>query len=192
MDYENDTAWVRGLLHPGENLLWSGKPGKGHLFRREDMLLIPFSILWCSVAVFWEVTVLKENVPFLFKLWGIPFVLVGLYIVAGRFTVKRIQNRRSSYALTGQRIIAKTGKTVRTLELIDLPRMTVTQRADGSGDIRFGEATISRRYGMNYERSPYTTFLLELRNIPDVNNVEYRIRTAVEQAVRARQKLNEE
>ncbi|MBQ6432154.1 MAG: hypothetical protein IJJ99_09810 [Oscillospiraceae bacterium] len=189
MDYENenDTSWVRGMLFPGENLLWSGKPGKGHLFRKEDVFLIPFSVFWCGFAVFWEVNVIKHDVPFSFKLFGIPFVIVGIYITVGRFVFRWLQNKKSRYALTGQRIIVKTGKTVRTLNLTDLPRMTVTQRADGAGDIRFGETAVARRVGTSYERSPYSDSLLELHNIPDVNKVEYRIRTAVEQALRARQ-----
>lgn len=186
MDYENDTAWVRGMLHPGESLLWSGKPGKGHLFRKEDAIMIPFSILWCGFAVFWEISVIRAGAPLIFKLWGIPFVLVGLYLTVGRFLIKRIKDRKSRYALTSQRIIVANGAAKTTLDLTSLPRITVNQHADGSGDIRFGESAVSWHSGMRFERSVYPAVLAELRNIPDVNNVEYRIRTAVEQALRAR------
>lgn len=191
MDYENDTTWVRKMLYPGENLLWTGKPGKGHLFAKEDVYLIPFSIMWCGFAIFWEVTVVKKgNTPFFFKLWGIPFVLAGLYITVGRFIVKQIYKKRSSYALTSQRIITKVGNRIRTLDLCNLPPITVSQRTDGTGDIRFGETVFSRRNasGFNFgaERNYSTGAVLELQNIPDVNQVEYRIRTAVEQALAAR------
>lgn len=188
MDYENDSSWVRSMLYPGENLLWTGKPGKGRPLRKEDLYLIPFSILWCGFAVFWELSVIKTDAPIFFKLWGIPFVLIGLYFTVGRFVVKRLREKNTRYALTSQRLIARTGKTCKTLELTNLPHMSVTQLADGSGDIRFGESAAYRPYGFGYTRTyPYQNALLEFRNIPEVNKVEYRIHSAVEQALRTKQ-----
>ena len=191
MDYENDTTWVRGILHPGENLLWSGKPGKGHLFSKEDAMRLPFGIIWCGFAIFWEITALRdENAPFIFKLWGIPFILVGLFTTVGHFFVKKHRAKRSSYALTSQRIISKLGNQIQTLELCNLPHISVNQRADGTGDIRFGEVVTNRRYAStvnnNVDGFSSTRAVLEFQNIPDVNQVEYRIRTAVEQALAAR------
>jgi hypothetical protein len=190
MDYENDTAWVCGMLHPGENLLWTGKPGKGHLLRKEDLYLIPFSLMWFGFAVIWEALAFINNAPLLFKLWGIPFVLAGLYFTAGRFVFRVLRNKKSRYALTGQRILVRIGKTCKTLDLSALPRMIVTQRADGSGDIRFGES-VCRRPGIaprfGFENSDYLNVELELLNIPDVNQVEYRIRSAAEQVLRAKE-----
>ena len=185
MDYETDTTWVRGLLHPGENLLWTGRPGKGHLLRKEDAFQIPFSLLWCGFAIFWEAMVLTTDAPWFFKLWGVPFVLVGLYLVGGRFLVELQRRKKTAYALTNQRLIERRGATVNTVELVNLPPVSVVQRADGTGDIRLGEDGFHRRcnsFGVQYARCrPF----MELRNIPDVNRVEYRLTTAVEQARRA-------
>lgn len=52
MDYENDYGWVRPYLGVDEYVLWSGKPGEGHLLAPNDVFLIPFSILWCGFAIF--------------------------------------------------------------------------------------------------------------------------------------------
>ena len=115
MDYENDTSWVRGMLHPGENLLWTGRPGKGHLLRKEDIFLIPFSLIWCGFVVFWEYTALKSGAPVFFLLFGILFVLAGLFLTVGRFLLAAYRGRRTSYALTSERIIAQTGSTRKAL-----------------------------------------------------------------------------
>src|SRR5438105_5005106 len=92
-------------LGPDERLLWSGRPRKGIRLRAADLLFVPFSLLWAGFAVFWESSVIATGAPFLFKLWGIPFVLAGTYIVFGRFIVDAIQRDRTNYAVTDQRII---------------------------------------------------------------------------------------
>lgn len=74
----NPTLVLSKELASGERLLWSGRPQQGVVVRRADLFLIPFSLLWCGFAVFWEATVLTSKAPLLFRLWGIPFVLVGL------------------------------------------------------------------------------------------------------------------
>ncbi len=192
MDCENDTSWVRGMLFPGEILLWTGKPGKGHMFGKKDVYLIPFSILWCGFAIYWEAGVIMSGAPLIFPLFGIPFVLAGLYITVGRFILKRIRARNSRYALTSQRIIIKVGNVSKSLDLNYLPRMTVIRYADGSGVILFGETRGWSDSGFGFDRSTTTEALAELQNIPDVNGVEYRIRTAVEQALLAKQNLQAE
>ena len=75
-------------LLPGERLLWSGNPGQGVRFTAADLWMIPFGLLWTSFAVFWEGRVLSTPAsPWIMKLWGIPFVLIGLYALVGRFFV---------------------------------------------------------------------------------------------------------
>ena len=102
----------------------------------------------------------------------------------------KLQTRKARYALTSQRIITKVSNRIRTLDLCNLPPITVSQKADGTGDIRFGETVSSQRNasGLYFgsTRSYSTGAVLELQSIPDVNRVEYRIRTAVEQALAAR------
>src|SRR5690349_4837441 len=99
---------VQNELYPGEALLWSGQPASGIRFRGTDVLVIPFSLMWAGFTCFWESSVLSQGISF-FALWGIPFVLVGNYIVWGRFLVDAWQRSKTSYALTNQRIIILSG-----------------------------------------------------------------------------------
>lgn len=192
MEFENDTSWVRGMLYPGENLLWTGKPGKGHFFRKEDAVHFLPLLLTGGFAVFWFYGASRSGMSKFGILWGCLVLLLSLYFSVGRLIIKRFKEKKNRYALTSQRIIIKTGQISKSLDLNYLPRMTVLRFADGSGDIRFGESepAFSRR-GYGYERD-YVRAVAELCNIPDVNNVEYRIRTAVEQALRARQTAQSE
>jgi hypothetical protein len=129
-------------LDPGERLLWSGQPRPGLQLRAQDAFLIPFSLLWCGFAIFWESSVLHGEAPLFFRLWGIPFVLVGLYVVFGRFVVDAMNRSRTAYGVTNERILIVGGilsQQTKSLQIRNLTDVTLTQRKDGSGTITFGQ-----------------------------------------------------
>ena len=124
-----------------EKLLWVGQPRQGLLLRSADALLIPFSLLWGGFAVFWEASVIRTGAPFFFKLWGVPFVLVGIYIVVGRFFADARQRRRTFYGVTNQRVIIVAGlfgRSIQSLDLGSLPGLSLDEKATGQGTISFG------------------------------------------------------
>jgi Bacterial PH domain len=140
MDYALEQV-VRSQLAANEKLLWTGQPRGGIRFRATDAFLIPFSLLWCGFAIFWELSVLEQGAPGFFALWGIPFVAFGLYFVIGRFFVDALARGRTYYALTDQRAIIVSGlvnQQVKSLPLRTMSDVTVTERADGSGTITLG------------------------------------------------------
>jgi hypothetical protein len=129
-------------LLPGEHLMWSGEPRQGIIFTGTDAFLIPFSLLWGGFAIFWESGGVGSNAPFFFELWGIPFVLVGLYMIFGRFFVDAWARAKTAYALTDQRVLiaraAPFGKTL-SLSLATLPQVEFTEQSNGRGTIQFGD-----------------------------------------------------
>lgn len=138
---ENPPSPVERELSSGEKLLWSGQPRAGLRLRGSDALMIPFSILWCGFAIFWESMAFSKGAPFFFRLWGIPFVLVGLYIVFGRFFVDAMTRGKTFYGVTSERIIIITGlfsQATKSLNLRTLTDVSLTARGDGSGTITFG------------------------------------------------------
>jgi hypothetical protein len=139
------TDSIATQLLDGERITWSGAPGTGIQFQGRDALLIPFSLLWCGFAFFWEFSVISMgHAPFMMRLWGIPFVLMGLYFVVGRFMFDAWLRGRTYYAVTNQRVLiyrpAPFGRFT-ALNLRQLPDMTLTETSSGQGTIRFGVQT---------------------------------------------------
>jgi hypothetical protein len=138
---ENITDKFLYELNPGEQIVWSGQPQQGLMLRPADALMIPFSLLWGGFAIFWELGVVSSGAPFFFKLWGIPFVLVGLYMIFGRFFVDAAQRSKTYYALTNERVIILSGlfnQNTKTLDLRKLQEININVKTDGKGTITFG------------------------------------------------------
>lgn len=129
---------VNRELEPGETLLWSGRPGQGLRVRRADAHLIPFTILWAGFFVFWEAWGIRSGQPLVMRLFGVPFLVVGVYLVAGRFFVDALKRRNTAYALTDRRVIIVSGLfSPRTMShaLRAIPGITLSERLWGEGDV---------------------------------------------------------
>ena len=100
-------AWnrLRPLLRQGEQLRWVGQPDPQVRFAAADLFLVPFSVMWGGFAVFWELGVIVSGAPIYFALFGIPFVLIGLYFIFGRFIYKMRRKLTTVYGLTDSRIL---------------------------------------------------------------------------------------
>ena len=170
MELVDDFSFCRPYISAGEAVLWKGKPEKGHLFTSQDVLMIPFSIAWCGFAIFWETSVIASGAPFFFKLWGIPFVCVGLYLVFGRFIWSAWIRKRTAYVVTNKKIIRARGNRIDMLEGRNMPAMHVDARRDGTGTIRFGAEWGYYRGGRRNTYPNEQAFALE--NIADVARVQ--------------------
>ena len=143
---------LRDTVEPGETLLWSGFPQQGLMFRAQDVFLIPFSLMWCGFAITWEAMAIfgEPDMPGrfnwwdrLFALWGIPFVLIGLHFVFGRFIEDMARRARTIYAVTNQRAILLTnffGHNARSISLAGLNEINLSKKPNGFGTITFGSA----------------------------------------------------
>ncbi len=144
MDDLSAAAAIQPHIQSGEKILWASRPGQGPRLQSSDVFLVPFSLMWGGFAIFWESQVVKTNGPFFMKLWGIPFVLIGLYLIAGRFSWDAWIRSKQIYALTNQRLIILRGKSLTSSSLHSLPQLNLTTRSDGSGTIDFGQPSLGR------------------------------------------------
>lgn len=136
-DYGGSSSWLTPLLRQEETVLWQGRPLPGKWFHRQDFYLIPFCVIWCGFAVFWEFSAIKDGHLFLI-LWGIPFVAVGLYMVFGRFFYQQAVKRKTRYAATTHRIIVQSRNQLTFLTYRQIPIISRALNRDGSGTICFG------------------------------------------------------
>jgi hypothetical protein len=131
-------AQLQPYLRPGEQLLWSGRPDPDVRLTPADGFLIPFSILWTSFALFWEIGVATaDNTSPIGAVFGIPFLAVGCYMVAGRFIYKRYRKQRTAYGITPQRALIAVGPGT----LADVPLAGQPVTISRSRDLRHASVT---------------------------------------------------
>src|SRR5258708_28184425 len=148
MDEAGQQSQLQRYLQPGERILWTGRPDPARLIGRSDGFLIPFSLMWGGFAIVWEGGVLSTGAPLFFWLWGIPFVVVGQYLIWGRFVYKRWDRRRTVYALTNHPALILRGGSLQSVFLNPMPTINQSVRADGSRSLEFG--SLPGWYGRGY------------------------------------------
>lgn len=127
------------LLRPGERLRWAGRPDPAVHFTKTDLFMVPFSLLWCGFAIVWETLAITRGAPVYFALFGIPFVLMGLYFVFGRFVYKSGRKRNTVYGLTDSRAIVSTGaQSMQDSSLKGVPMQSSRSRDGRHVTVTFG------------------------------------------------------
>jgi hypothetical protein len=105
---------VQSELLNGESIQWAGMPNPRVIFHADDWYLIPFSLLWGGFSIFWESGVLgywgkgsksAGGIPSFMVLWGIPFIVIGQYLIWGRFFYDAWLKRKTYYAVTNRRVL---------------------------------------------------------------------------------------
>jgi hypothetical protein len=182
---------IRQELTGGETLLWAGQPKQGIVFRSSDAFMIPFSLLWGGFAVFWEISAISilffsdKRPPFpfalIFPLFGVPFVLIGLYFIFGRFIVDAKRRAGTYYGVTDRRIIIVSGavrRKVKTINLRTISDLSLNERASSMGTITFGPSNPMSWWfgGMPWPGMPQPVPCFEL--IQDAKSVYEIIRNA--------------
>jgi hypothetical protein len=183
MDFQAEQT-LRAELGRGERLLWSGRPRQGVRLRASDGFMVPFSLLWGGFAIFWEAMALRQSKSPLFVLWGIPFVLIGIYLIVGRFFVDSYQRARTYYGVTDQRVLILSGLFTRrttSIALQNLGEVSVAERSDRSGSIVFGvpHATHTAWWGGGGEGKAAPMFDL----VDDVRQIYNAVRDAQQSAL---------
>ena len=162
-------------LLPDEKILWTGGPWQGLLlFQPSDVFMIPFSLLWGGFALMWNWQVWTGPAPIDFKLFGLPFLAMGLYVTVGRFLIDTLARRHVTYAVTNKRVLIERKflfRSIKSLDIGRLPELELIERADGSGTIKFGASnSIFRGNGFSawspaFDPTPQFLRIEHVRNV---------------------------
>jgi len=171
---------LQSELVPGENLLWADRPNPSVTFHASDRQVIPFSLLWGGFSILWEARALgflghasKGTPPIFMALWGIPFVLLGQYLIWGRFVYDGWLKRRTYYGITNQRLIVLQEGTNPKRCSIGLNAISsIGWSGSFIGTLRFGtrQPIVAGRGQKNQNASPFT-----VGNVPvfvDIDDVQ--------------------
>jgi hypothetical protein len=164
-------------IRRSEKLIWSGRPRQGVFLTQRDAGVIPFSLIWGGFSFFWEFKAVSSGGPLFFDLWGVPFVLVGLYMIVGRFFYEAMLRSRTYYGLTNERVIIISGlssRTVKSLQVQTLTDVSLSEEASGTGTVTFGPNMSYSGRGSSAGRNPQPSF----ESIADAREVFERICSA--------------
>ena len=141
MAWNIDTDYSFADLHisPNERVLWKGRPEKGITFSQHELMTIPFGIFFTLFAVFWISMAMSAG---LFALFGVPFVLVGLYMAGGRFLINEIMKRSTAYVITNKAIIRKRGSRINVWHGNELHNMQVFSHRNGTTSFMFSSISV--------------------------------------------------
>lgn len=154
-------ALLRRELDDTERLLWSGQPLPWQLARAQLPLFL-FGVPWTAFAIFWIAAATRGGG--VFGLFGVPFVLVGLFVLSAPWRAYRGAGE-TVYALTNRRAVVISPST----DLLSIGRLDVvsyvpnansmsrSSNRDGSGDLVF--STITTRTSKGGERVERRGFL---------------------------------
>ena len=162
------------------------------------ILVYLFVLNWKLTLMALVVTPLMAFVmktPWFFKLWGIPFVLVGLYMMVGRFYVDARRRAATFQGITSTSLLFISGRSRRVVQRIplrDLGPLSLQERGDGSGVIGFSALTMGNP-AIGGVMSQIQQFVpqklgnmhVSLEVQEDVRGVYRRLRDAIEEASRS-------
>jgi hypothetical protein len=138
---------IQPELMSSENIHWAGMPNPRVVFHSDDWATIPFSLAWTGFFVFWEAqafgfwqgTSRDNGTNALMVLRGIPFLVIGNYIVWGRFLSDAWLKRRTYYAVTNRRVLVlQEGRSRKTstIFLEEIPQ--IEKEGNATGTLWFG------------------------------------------------------
>ncbi len=131
-------AELAPYLHPDEALLWTGQPYTTRKFRPNPLVVV-FMLFWFGFAVFWTVT--ASAAGGFFGLFGIPFLLIGGYMLYTLFIGQKKQLSATVYAVTDRRAIIlytdRRGTGCTEFLFSRLSNITMDEVDGTTGTIRF-------------------------------------------------------
>lgn len=148
-----------GFLDEGEHVLWQGRPDPGIEWRQMlsptslfGVVFTAFSLFWmgAAAAMIWG-TGDTPGIFVLFPLFGLPFLLIGLFMMGGNVVWAAYLRRSTIYSVTTRQVfIARDTGAGRTLEAIRIANITdIALEGGDPGTVRID---VARPLGFRTEK----------------------------------------
>jgi len=139
---------LHNMLSDDEDVLWEGMPQRLAYILSGWQLSVPGAFFFGFACVWtWMATgPLREGARFegsrvfawLFPLFGVPFVLVGLHMFLGHYILKAAQWKSVHYMITSDRVLilkGLAGSSVTTVPLSEIDSLSLHKGAGNVGTI---------------------------------------------------------
>jgi hypothetical protein len=165
----------------GEKILWTGQPDARRVFLM-GLGAYLFAIPWTVFSLAWESfpvgmilfgdrienNAIPGYMPWVFLIFGIPFIAIGFYMLAIPFLARRAARQTAFFITETKLAIVTFGKNLesKVRSLTEIKRIESVEKANGSGTLKviFG-------YGRDSD-GDRTTDSEELTGIENVRQVE--------------------
>ncbi|MCA3693170.1 hypothetical protein [Aquidulcibacter sp.] len=168
-----------------EDILWAGQPNHWHAFWAITPLWL-FAIPWTLFALFWELAAIApllsqeplkdtniKSMAVIFPLFGLPFVLIGLGMLAAPLWGLN-RAKRTLYVLTDKRLVTiQSGKSVQVESRLIGKSISIrrSEKPDGTGTVHLGFG------GRRDSDGDFVQDTVTLSGIPNVRELEELIKT---------------
>jgi len=186
---------IQPYILSDETIHWAGIPDPKVIFHSDDWAAIPFSLFWGGFAIFWEAGAMgyvrtpsrAGGGDAFMTLWGIPFVLVGQYIIWGRFFLDAWLKRRTYYAVTNRRVIAlQEGWNEKTSMTFLDALSNIEREGNKCGTLWFGPkypvvgSRVSKKRSMSRFELGEITVFADIHDLDSVHRLVIDLRAKIE------------
>lgn len=136
--YFNLDREIEQYLEAGEKIIWTGQPKQGMMFSAFDVWMVIFGFIWTSGVLGWIYAAWEAAIWF--AMFGLPFLLVGLYLIFGKFYFDTRSRASAIYAITNRRVIITFRyfrKRFFSYEYAKFVDIALRENSDKSGTIYF-------------------------------------------------------
>lgn len=129
-EYSNGIDRFSQYLMQGEDILWQGESQKGGGMKASGGGISKlFAVFWLAFSIFWTVGATLSGGPF--GLMGIPFILVGVFILKNG-------GGKKYYAITNRRVLTLANGTLNAEFLGKICNVRIVYGKNNIGSVLFG------------------------------------------------------
>jgi len=125
-------AGWEGILDPGEEILWQGRPGQGFHMAPDKVFIVGFGLLFAGFALFWMV--MAAQAGGFFWMFGLIHFSAGVGMIGQAVFGSTIRRRGTWYTLSNRRAFIATDLPWRAKALKSYPIRPDTELDYRQGD----------------------------------------------------------